>query len=57
MLTRGTPNEVEKETKRIIDCLAPLGGHIISSSNSLASYVKAENGRAMIRAIKRNVEQ
>lgn len=57
LLTRGTPQEVENQTTRIINSLVPFGGHILSSSNSLASYVKAENVRAMIRAIKRNIEQ
>ena len=51
LLSRGTPAEVEDETTRIINSLAPLGGHIISSSNSLASYVRAENVRAMMRAV------
>jgi uroporphyrinogen decarboxylase len=51
LLTRGTPAEVEKQTTQVINSLAPHGGHIISSSNSLASYVKAENVRAMMRAV------
>ncbi len=51
LLTRGAPMEVEKETNRIINSLAPLGGHILSSSNSLASYVKVENVRAMMRVV------
>jgi uroporphyrinogen decarboxylase len=51
LLTRGTPAEVENQTTQIINSLAPFGGHILSSSNSLASYVKAENVKAMMRAV------
>ena len=51
LLARGTPTEVEKETTRILETLAPLGGHILSSSNSLAFYVQPENLRAMMRSV------
>jgi uroporphyrinogen decarboxylase len=51
LLTRGTSAEVENQATQIINSLAPLGGHIISSSNGLASYVKAENVRAMMQAV------
>lgn len=52
LLTRGTPDEVEKEIRGLIYELHPLGGYIISSSNTLTDYVSPENIRAMSRCIK-----
>jgi uroporphyrinogen-III decarboxylase len=51
-LTLGTPEEVEKEVKEKISALAPGGGYIITSANSLPDYCKRENVLAMARAIK-----
>ena len=52
-LTLGTPEEVDKEVKEKIAALAPGGGYIITSANSLPDYCKTENVLAMAQAIKR----
>ena len=50
-LTRGTPEEVEREVKEKIERVGRGGGYIVSSANSLADYVKPENALAMARTI------
>ncbi len=50
-LTRGTPEEVEKEVKSRIERIGKGGAYMISSANSLTAYCKADNVRAMIHAI------
>jgi uroporphyrinogen decarboxylase len=55
-LTRGTPEEVEKEVRERIAALAPGGGYAVSSANSVTSYVPLENYRAMINATLRHGE-
>lgn len=52
-LTRGTPEEVEAEVKRRIEVVGRGGGYMISSANSITSYCKVENVRAMVAAIRR----
>ena len=47
-LTRGTVEEVVKETKERIAYLAPGGGYCVGASNSVPSYVPLENYKAMI---------
>jgi len=42
-LARGTPQEVEAEVKRLIKQLAPGGGYVLASSNSIPDYVPFEN--------------
>ena len=49
-LTRGTPAEVETEVRERIRALAPRGGYIVGSSNSITSYVPLANYHAMIAA-------
>ncbi len=56
LLARGTPAEVRAATRKLLDELSPLGGHLVSSSNSLASYVRPENLLAMSEAIAGRVE-
>ncbi len=56
-LTRGTPAEVEAEVRQRIETLAPGGGYMISSANSLTSYCKLENVRAMAAAIRKYRQQ
>jgi uroporphyrinogen decarboxylase len=46
-LTRGTPEEVEAEVKERIRVLAPGGGYVLGSSNSVPEYVPIENFEAM----------
>lgn len=50
-LTKGTIDEVEQEVKDRIEKIGNEGGYIISSSNSITSYCKVENVRAMINSI------
>ncbi len=49
----GTPDDVEKETSTLLDRLSPGGRYILSSSNSLASWLKPENVIAMGQAKRR----
>lgn len=52
-LTRGTPEEVDAEVKRRIEVIGKGGGYMISSANSITSYCKLENVRAMVSAIRK----
>ena len=52
-LTLGTPTEVEAEVRERIERVGQGGGYIISSGNSITSYCKLENVRAMQEAIAR----
>jgi len=52
-LTLGEPQEVEDEVKRRIEVVGKGGGYMISSANSITSYCKVENVKAMIAAIRR----
>lgn len=52
-LTRGTPEEVDAEVKRRIEVVGRGGGYMISSANSVTSYCKVENVRAMVSAIRK----
>ena len=51
LLVRGTPDAVGREVRGLIRDLAPGGGYIVSSGNSLASYLRPENVLAMAEAI------
>jgi len=50
-LTRGTPAEVKAEVKEKIKALAPGGGYLLGSSNSIPEYVPLENFEAMCEAV------
>ena len=52
-LCTGSEEEVLAEVKHQISTLAPGGGYMISSSNSIHSGVKANNFMTMVRAIKK----
>jgi len=52
-LTRGTPEEVEKEVQERIGLAGRGGGYIMSSANSLTDYCKVDNVRAMSRALQK----
>lgn len=47
-LSRATKEEVVAETKNLLKTVSPLGGHFLSSSNSISSSVRGENYMAMI---------
>jgi len=49
-LTRGTPAEVKEEVKGLIRDLAPGGGYVLGSSNTITDYVPPENYRALLDA-------
>jgi uroporphyrinogen decarboxylase len=52
-LGAGTPEEVQAEVEGLLRDIAPGGGYIISSGNSLAGYLRPENVLAMRDAIRR----
>jgi len=52
-LSLGTPEQVEAEVRQRIRDLAPGGGYILGSGNSIPAYVKPENLLAMSQALKR----
>jgi uroporphyrinogen decarboxylase len=51
LLGAGTPEEVEKVVRELIRDVAPGGGYIMTSGNSLADYLKPECVRAISRTI------
>jgi len=52
ILGDGTVEETEAEVRGLIRDLAPGGGYIVSSGNSLASYLKPENVDALARTVR-----
>ncbi len=52
-LSRGTPQAVDELVAEAIRVAGPGGGYIAGSSNSLPYYARAENVRAMARAIQK----
>lgn len=53
VLSLGTPEEVEAQTRKCLEIGMPGGGYICSSSNSILNSVKPENYKAMLDTIKR----
>ena len=53
LLALGTPDEVDREVHGLIRDLAPGGGYILTSGNSLTGYCLAENVLAMSEAVHR----
>lgn len=51
-LASGTAEEVRREVRHLLTHVAPEGGFVLSSGNSLPSYARAENVRAMIDTLK-----
>jgi len=49
-LTLGTPQDVRAEVYERIRTIAPGGGYMVSSSNSITDYVPVDNMRALIDA-------
>jgi methanogenic corrinoid protein MtbC1 len=49
-LTLGTPDDVRAEVYERIRTIAPGGGYMVSSSNSVTDYVPLENMKAMLDA-------
>jgi uroporphyrinogen decarboxylase len=50
LLSRGSPDHVKQATRELLKQMAPFGGHILSSGNSISSSVRGENFMAMISA-------
>ncbi|MCE5309060.1 MAG: hypothetical protein LLG20_15585 [Acidobacteriales bacterium] len=50
LLSEGTVEEVRRATESLIERMSPLGGHILSSGNSISSSVRGENFMAMLDA-------
>ena len=53
LLIRGTPEEVERETRRHLELLGPGGGYVLGSSNSIPRTCKVANYRAMLETTRR----
>lgn len=53
ILGAGTPEEVDTEVRALIRDIAPGGGYILSSGNSLAGYLIPENILAMRSAVQK----
>jgi len=49
----GTPQEVKAEVRALIRDVAPGGGYIATSGNSLAAYLRPENVLALTQAVQR----
>jgi uroporphyrinogen decarboxylase len=52
-LSAGTPAQVESEVAALLADVAPEGSYMLSSGNSLASYCRLENIRAMVATLQR----
>jgi uroporphyrinogen decarboxylase len=53
LLGAGSPAQVDAEVRGLIRDLAPSGGYIVTSGNSLASYLKTDNVLAMSAAVQK----
>ena len=49
----GSPEEVDREVRELIRDVGPGGGYILTSGNSMASYLKPECIMAMSEAVKK----
>ena len=52
-LGMGTPEDVDREVRDLIHEVAPGGGYIVTSGNSLAGYLRPENVLALAGAVSR----
>jgi uroporphyrinogen decarboxylase len=48
LLSRGSADQVRQATRELLARMAPLGGHILSSGNSISSSVRGDNYMAMV---------
>ena len=53
LLGNAAPEDVDREVRDLIRDIAPGGGYIVTSGNSLAGYLLLENVRALSRAVKK----
>ena len=52
-LVRGTPEQVDKIVRELIRDIAPGGGYMLSSGNTIPCYARIENVWAMSKALKK----
>ena len=52
VLMRGTPNQIDKEVKRILDTCAGQGGYLFNTGEMNPRDVPVENMRAMVKAVR-----
>jgi len=50
-LTRGSPEDVRTQVRERIAALAPAGGYLVGSSNSIPDWVPVQNYVAMLQAV------
>jgi uroporphyrinogen decarboxylase len=48
LLSRGTPEQVRRRTRRILEVCAPGGGYCMGTGNSVANYIPIKNYYAML---------
>jgi uroporphyrinogen decarboxylase len=48
LLSRGTPDQVAAQARKLIASLAPGGGYALGSSNAVVDYVNPENYKTML---------
>lgn len=53
LLSTGTPDQIDETVRGLIRDLAPGGGYMLSSGNSIPSYANVENVLAMGRALEK----
>ena len=53
LLSRGTPERVAARTKELLRDIAPGGGYLLGSSNSIPYYVSLENYNAMLNTLRK----
>jgi len=53
ILGLGTPEDVEREVRELIRDIAPGGGYIVTSGNSLAGYLRPQNVRALSESVRK----
>lgn len=51
ILPRGTPDDVRREVRRVIDILSPHGGYMLASVHTIMNDVPPENVLAMVEAV------
>jgi len=49
----GSPERVDQEVRELIREVAPGGGYVVTSGNSLAAYLIPENVLALSRAVQK----
>jgi uroporphyrinogen decarboxylase len=53
LLGMGSPDAVDQEVKELIRDVAPGGGYVVTSGNSLAAYLLPDNVRALGTAVQK----